>query len=106
MKEDNMEKRSVATLRERGQLTIPADVRKQAHLAEGAVLEFEVREEGLLLRPKIVLDDVHLDEEFIRAVINSTATAYAALRADGDAWAEELAERAVLEGSFADGVED
>jgi AbrB family looped-hinge helix DNA binding protein len=106
MKEVSMEKRSMATLRERGQLTIPADVRKQAHLEEGAVVEFEVREEGLLLRPKIVLDDVQLDEEFIRTVIDATATAYAALRADDDAWAEELAERAVLEGSFADGVKD
>src|SRR5439155_19590120 len=96
MKEVSMEKRSVATLRDRGQLTIPADVRKQAQLEEGAVVEFEVREEGLLLRPKIVLDDVHLDEGFIRSVIDATATAYADLRADEEAWAEELAERAVL----------
>lgn len=101
-----MEQRSVATLRERGQLTIPADVRKRAHLEEGAVVEFEVREEGVFLRPKIVLDDVQLDEEFIRSVIDSTAVAYADLRADDEAWAEELAERAVLEGSLADGVED
>ncbi len=48
-----MEKRSMATLRDRGQLTIPADVRKQAQLEEGAVVEFEVREEGLLLRPRL-----------------------------------------------------
>jgi AbrB family looped-hinge helix DNA binding protein len=106
MKEVDMEKRSVATLRDRGQLTIPADVRKQAQLEEGAVVEFEVREEGLLLRPKIVLDDVQLDEGFIQGVIDSTATAYASLRADKEAWTEELAERAVLEGSLADGVED
>lgn len=106
VKEATMGKRSVATLRERGQLTIPAEIRKQAQLDEGAVVEFEVREDGLLLRPKIVLDDVQLDEDFIRNVIDSTATAYEALRADKDAWAEELAERAVLEGSLADGVGD
>lgn len=100
-----MDKRSVAVLRERGQLTIPAEVRKQAQLEEGAVVEFEVRAEGLFLRPKIVLDDVQLDEDFIRSVIDSTATAYEALRAGKDAWARELAERAVLEGSLADGVE-
>ena len=101
-----MDKRSVANLRERGQLTIPAEVRKQAQLEEGAVVEFEVHEEGLFLRPKIVVDDVQLDEDFIRSVIDSTATAYEELRADKDAWAQELAERAVLEGSLADGVED
>jgi AbrB family looped-hinge helix DNA binding protein len=104
MKEDAMNKRSMATLRERGQLTIPAEVRKQAHLEEGAVVEFEVREEGLLLRPKLVLDDVPLDEDFIRNVIDSTATAYADLRADEHAWADELAERDVLEGSLSDGI--
>lgn len=101
-----MDKRSTATLRERGQLTIPAEVRKQAHLDEGAVVEFEVREEGLLLRPKIIIDDLPLDDEFIRSVLETTAAAYAELREDEDAWADELAERAVLEGSLSDGVED
>ena len=101
-----MDKRSIATLRERGQLTIPASVRKQAHLEEGAVVEFEVREEGLLLRPKIVIDEVRLDDDFVRTVMETTTAAYAELRADEAAWAEEQAERAVLEGSLSDGVED
>ena len=101
-----MDKRSTATLRERGQLTIPSEVRKQAHLEEGAVVEFEVREEGLLLRPRIVVDDLALDEEFVRGVIETTTTAYAVLRANDEAWAEEQAERAVLEGSLPEGLED
>lgn len=101
-----MGSRSVATLRDRGQLTIPARVRKQAHLEEGAVVEFDVRDEGLLLRPRTMLDEAQLDEEFIHSVIGSTVAAYADLRASDEAWAEELAERELLEGSFADGVED
>jgi len=104
--EARMDKRSMATLRERGQLTIPAGVRKQAHLEEGAVVEFEVREEGLLLRPKIVVDDLALDDEFVRSVIETTTAAYAEMRADDDAWAEEQAERAVLEGTLPEGLED
>ena len=100
-----MTKRSIATLRERGQLTIPAEVRRRAHLKEGAVVEFEVREEGLMLRPKIVVDDLELDDEFVRIVIETTTATYAEMRADADAWAEELAERTVLEGSLPEGLE-
>jgi AbrB family looped-hinge helix DNA binding protein len=94
-----------ATLRERGQLTIPAAVRKEARLEEGAVVEFEVREDGVLLRPKIAVDDLELDHEFVRDVIESTAAGYAELRGAEPAWAEELQERAALEGSLADGLE-
>ena len=52
----------------------------------------------------VVLDDAQLDEEFIRGVIHSTATAYAEMCVDEEAWADELAERAVLDGSLADGA--
>ena len=101
-----MDKRSTATVRERGQLTIPARVRKQARLETGAVVEFEVREDGLRPRPRIVVDDLAIDDEFVRSVIETTTAAYAALRTDDAAWADELAERAVLEGALPEGLED
>jgi AbrB family looped-hinge helix DNA binding protein len=100
-----MSKRS-ATVRERGQLTIPAEVRKQAHLEEGAVVEFEVRDEGLLLRPKAVVDDLELDEDFVRSVIETTTAGYAELRANEKAWAEEQSERELLEATLPEGLED
>ena len=103
---DTLDKRSVATLRERGQLTIPAEVRRKAHLEEGAVVEFEVRDDGLLLRPKIVIDDLELDDAFIRSMIETTTAAYAEMRSDDEAWAEEQAERAVLEGALSEGLKD
>jgi AbrB family looped-hinge helix DNA binding protein len=103
---DEMNKRSTATVRERGQLTIPATVRKSAHLEEGAVVEFELLEEGVLLRPKIVVDDLHLDDDFVRSVIGATTDGYAAMRADEAAWAEEQAEREVLERTLTDGLTD
>ena len=37
-----MDKKTTATIRDRGQVTIPAEVRKQAQLDEGAIVEFEV----------------------------------------------------------------
>jgi len=40
-----------AHLRARGQITIPSEIRKAAHLEEGDVVEMEVTEDGILLRP-------------------------------------------------------
>jgi len=99
-------KRSTATVRDRGQLTIPATVRREARLEEGAVVEFEVREDGLLLRPKVVFDDVTIDEEFVRSVIDTTTIAYAELRANAADWAAETEERALLEKTLSEGLED
>lgn len=101
-----MDKKTTATIRDRGQVTIPAGVRKQAQLEEGAVVEFEVREEGVLLRPKIAIAELELDDAFIREVIASTTNAYEELRGERAAWTEEIAERTVLEGSLSDGLED
>jgi AbrB family looped-hinge helix DNA binding protein len=92
-----MDKKTTATIRERGQLTIPAEVRKQAQLDEGAIVEFEVR---------LVIADLDLDDAFIRDVIASTTAGYETLREDGDQWGEELAERAVLEGALPDALGD
>jgi AbrB family looped-hinge helix DNA binding protein len=47
---------SRATIRSKGQLTIPADVRDAAHLEEGDIVEFLVRPEGVLLLPRKVID--------------------------------------------------
>jgi len=38
------------------QVTIPADVRKRSHLRVGDVVEFEVTEEGILLKPQETID--------------------------------------------------
>ena len=45
-----------ATMRGKGQITLPSEIRKAAHLEEGDPIEFELVEEGILLRPKKVID--------------------------------------------------
>lgn len=45
-----------ATLRARGQLTLPDDVRRAARLEDGDLLEVEVTPEGILLRPQKIID--------------------------------------------------
>lgn len=44
------------TLRAKGQLTLPEEVRSAAHLVEGDLLEVEITEDGILLRPQKVID--------------------------------------------------
>ena len=44
------------TVRNKGQITIPASIRKAAHLEEGDPIEVEMVEEGILLRPRKVID--------------------------------------------------
>lgn len=46
----------MAILRAKGQLTIPPEIRRQVHLEEGDPVEFEVTAEGILLKPKKVVD--------------------------------------------------
>lgn len=43
-------------LRGKGQLTIPPDIRAAARLEEGDPIEFELTVDGILLRPKKVID--------------------------------------------------
>lgn len=43
-------------VRARGQVTIPSHIREQAHLEEGDPVEFEMVPEGILLRPKKMID--------------------------------------------------
>lgn len=47
---------SVSIVRSKGQITIPREVREAAHLEEGDPVEVEVVREGILLRPKKVID--------------------------------------------------
>jgi AbrB family looped-hinge helix DNA binding protein len=43
-------------VRSKGQITIPADVRREVHLEEGDPVEVEVVEGGILLKPRKVID--------------------------------------------------
>jgi AbrB family looped-hinge helix DNA binding protein len=47
---------SSTVMRKKGSLTIPADIRRAARLAEGDLVEVEMTPEGILLRPKKVID--------------------------------------------------
>jgi AbrB family looped-hinge helix DNA binding protein len=43
-------------VRSKGQLTLPSSIREAAHLDEGDPVEIEIVEEGILLRPRKVID--------------------------------------------------
>jgi antitoxin PrlF len=44
------------TVRAKGQVTLPDEIRKAAHLEEGDLLDAELTEDGILLRPQKVID--------------------------------------------------
>ncbi len=44
------------TLRAKGQLTLPEEIRSAAHLEEGDPFEAEITADGILLRPQKVID--------------------------------------------------
>jgi AbrB family looped-hinge helix DNA binding protein len=94
-------------IRERGQMTIPAEIRRQAHLEEGSLVELEVVDDGVLLRPRMIVDpDTAIDAAFARAVISTTVAGYEALRSDPARWDEELRERELLSGTLGDGLDE
>ena len=47
---------SSTVVRGKGQITIPSEIRKAAHLEEGDPVEVELVEDGILLRPMKVID--------------------------------------------------
>ena len=47
---------SRTTVRAKGQITLPEDVRRAAHLEEGDLLDAEITPEGILLRPQKLID--------------------------------------------------
>ncbi|CCM62577.1 MULTISPECIES: AbrB/MazE/SpoVT family DNA-binding domain-containing protein [Candidatus Neomicrothrix] len=44
------------TLRAKGQITLPEEIRSSARLEEGDLLDAELTEDGILLRPQKVID--------------------------------------------------
>jgi antitoxin PrlF len=44
------------TLRAKGQLTLPEEIRSAARLEEGDLLDAEITDDGILLRPRKVID--------------------------------------------------
>jgi len=44
------------TLRAKGQLTLPEEIRAAAHLEEGDLLDAELTDDGIILRPQKVVD--------------------------------------------------
>ncbi len=44
------------TLRAKGQLTLPVEIPKASHLVDGVLLDAELTEEGILVRPKKIID--------------------------------------------------
>jgi AbrB family looped-hinge helix DNA binding protein len=47
---------ALSKVRTKGQVTIPNDVRLAAHIDEGTVVEFTVVDDGVLMRPKKLVD--------------------------------------------------
>jgi AbrB family looped-hinge helix DNA binding protein len=45
-----------AVIRAKGQVTIPQDIRDAAHLETGDPVEIEITADGILLRPKKLID--------------------------------------------------
>lgn len=53
---DMISNMSRTTVRAKGQITLPEDVRRAAHLEEGDLLDAEITSEGILLRPQKLID--------------------------------------------------
>ena len=49
-------KAPLAIIRDRGQVTIPSDIRRKAQLDEGDSVEVVITADGILLRPRKVVD--------------------------------------------------
>jgi AbrB family looped-hinge helix DNA binding protein len=86
----------------RGTVVIPAQLRQRFDLHEGALVVIEAQEDGVLIRPAVV---VPLDSELRRRWLQETNAAYADLRADPAAWQAELAERAAWDATLMDGLD-
>ncbi len=56
MESKTVRKGHTTTVRAKGQVTIPAQIRQAARLEEGDPVEVEIVEDGILLRPMKVID--------------------------------------------------
>ena len=51
-----MAKASVATVQERGQVTIPVEIRRHLGIGKGDLVAFVMTDEGILLKPQQAID--------------------------------------------------
>ncbi len=47
---------SLAKIQRNFQITIPADIRKKAHIKVGDLVDFEVTEKGIIIKPQETID--------------------------------------------------
>jgi AbrB family looped-hinge helix DNA binding protein len=93
-----------AKIGRKGTVIIRAKLRKQLGLDEGDLMIAELINNGVLLRPAEV---VAADEKaWAEDLIRRSNAAYARLRQDPLAWADEIGERRELEATLLDGLED
>ena len=85
-----------------GTVVIPAKLRRRFGLAEGVPVVTEARDDGVLVKRA---SPEPATEERYQWLIEETNRAYAALRADPEAWREELAERALWDATLLDGLD-
>src|SRR4051795_5141564 len=79
-----------------GTVVIPEGMRQQYHLDEGTALVIEERPDGLLLRPAVAAITTEERERFFDELDAMVAEA----QQDPEVWAEELAERRLLENTL------
>ena|SRR5579883_3331892 len=78
----------------RGTVVIPASLRHELGLEDGTRVTAEKCDGGVLIKPA---PSTEFSEAERRALLEAANRAYAALREDPEAWAEDRAERAVWE---------
>ncbi len=83
-------------------MVIPASLRRRYGFQEGTLVIAEEREDGVLIRPATATP---LDETFRAFLLEESNKAYAALRADPEAWQEELKQRAEWDSTLQDGLD-
>ena len=89
-----------AKVGKRGAVVIPAEMRRCHRLEEGTPVVSEDRPEGVLFRAAPRMPSWEERRRFFAAF----SEAVLATQRDASAWAEELADRAQLAGTLADGL--
>lgn len=59
---EKVQEPKLARIREKGQITLPAEIRRKYHLKEGDLVGFQETPEGILITPKAVIAAKLLDE--------------------------------------------
>ena len=68
LKERTKQLMALLKLRRAAQITLPAELRKQFHLAEGDYLEAEAVKEGILLRPVSIIEREHARKRLLEVM--------------------------------------